>query len=217
MAALIEARRRGAKMAEFDVRLTHDRIPVLFHDDTFKGPEEILTMVNHVTLEQLRAHCAVNTLEEVLLSDAVTEFLNIEIKSNLILSDPLERTVSELIDKLERRKSRIISNRVMFSSFNPISIFKLAGLLPQIPRGFLATQEVNAVYLREMWTSVWSNFHVLHLDQDMISSKNMQVWNDHGVKVASWTVNNPDRMKELLDWGVVSLISDEVPPQELLS
>ena len=204
-------------MAEFDVRLTLDGIPVLFHDESFNGPEELLYLVSRITLKQLRTHRAVNTLEEVLLSDQVPEFLNIEIKSKLVLSDPLERKVSELIEKIERKKSRLIRNRLMFSSFNPVSIYKLAQFLPDIPRGFLATRDVDAIYLREMWMSLVRNFHVLHLDQDMITEDLMRVWNKNQVKVAAWTVNDPERMKDFMKWGVVSVISDDIPPDEVLN
>ena len=215
--ALIEARQRGAKMAEFDVRLTLDGVPVLFHDESFSGPEELLYLVSRITLKQLRTHRAVNTLEEVLLSDKVPEYLNIEIKSNLVLSDPLERKVAELIEKIERKKSRLLRHRLMFSSFNPVSIYKLAQFLPDIPRGFLASRDVEEIYLREMWMSLVRNFHILHLDQDMITEHLMRLWNKNKVPVAAWTVNDPERMRSFLKWGVVSVISDEIPPDEILS
>lgn len=214
--SLREARSIGARMVEFDVRLTLDRVPVLFHDESFKTSSGRTLKIDELSLSSLSDHFPVTTLEEVLKDNQVPDFLNIEIKSEKILDEPLERSVTELISKVERRSSRDLSGRLLFSSFNPVSISKLASLAPQIPRAFLASPDADEIYLSEMWMSLVKNFHLLHLDQAMITEERMKLWNKNEVMVAAWTVNDRTEMKKLLSWGVVSIISDEVPPQEIL-
>lgn len=213
--ALREARRHGAQMVEFDVRLTKDRVPVLFHDDSFKDQNGSLLRVDEISLRELRSHRPVNTLEEVLLDDQVPSFLNIELKSEKVLDDPLERFVCNLISKLEVKRSRELSRRILFSSFNPVTLSKLASLAPGIPRAFLASPEADDIYIREMWLSLIPNFHLLHLDRQMITEERMKVWNKNDVMVAAWTVNDPSEMERFIEWGVASIISDEIPPQKI--
>lgn len=214
--ALREACAKGAMMVEFDVRLTKDRVPVLFHDESFRTSAGDQLFVDQISLSELQDHQSVTTLEQVLIDESVPDYLNIEIKSDKILDDPLERYVCDLIASLEGRYLKDLSSRILFSSFNPISISKLASLAPQIPRAFLASPEADSVLLREMWLSLIPNFHLLHLDRQMITEERMKMWSQNDVMVAAWTVNDADEMRRLVDWGVVSIISDEVPPREIL-
>lgn len=208
LASLAEARQKGALMSEFDVRLTRDYVPVLFHDEVLKIDDREVR-IDEMSLSELRENAKVNTLEQILASDQVTPYLNIELKSEKILDEPLERFVAPLIEKYHAQ------DRVIFSSFNPFSLWKIYQYLPEVPRALLAAPDLKERSLREMWWSLVVPVHFLHLDHQMITEERMERWNRQNVLVAAWTVNEPDRMRELVSWGVKSVISDEIPPADL--
>lgn len=213
MESLIAAREKGAEMCEFDVRLTKDRVPVLFHDpggeslgEDSPGP----WWVNQLTYEELKARVAdrvnVCRLRDVLTSRDVTPYLNIELKSEEIWDDPLERYVAE---EVRRAKAQ---DRVLFSSFNPVSIWKISRLLPQVPRAFLASPEMAQRSLREMWWAPFLKIQLLHLDKVMVDEVSMRFWNRHQVPVAVWTATDSAEMMRFWNLGAVSVISDCLPP-----
>lgn len=202
--ALMEARQRGALMAEFDVRLSRDRVPVLFHDPDIVLSDGRKARVRDLSLSELRAVGPITTLEEILASDEVTAFLNIELKSELALDEPLERFVAPLIERHQ------VQGRVLFSSFNPFSIWKISRYLPEVPRALLHSSELEEKSLREMWFAPFLPVHLLHLDHQDLNAEAMKEWKHLRVPIATWTVNERKRMEDLLSWGVVSVITDDL-------
>lgn len=207
--SLVAAREKGAEMCEFDVRLTKDRIPVLFHDPGGESPDSGPWRVNQLTYEELKERLGAGwnlcRLRDVLTSREVTPYLNIELKSEEIWDDPLERFVA---DEVRRAKAQ---DRVLFSSFNPVSIWKISRLLPEVPRAFLASPDMPQRSLREMWWAPFLKIQLLHLDKVMVDEVTMRFWNRHQVPVAVWTATEASEMMKYWNLGAVSVISDCVP------
>lgn len=208
MASIAAAREKGAKMVEFDVRVTRDRIPILFHDETFKDGDQVIP-VHSLTLRELKDKVPVTKLQEVFASPRAPEFFNVELKSETVLNESMERYVASVVEKYG------VHNRVLFSSFNPFSLWKMAQYLPHIPRALLTAPDMKERSLREMWWSLVISIHALHLDHQMISKDKMRQWRSQKVPIAAWTVNDVGRMEELVEWGVFSIITDKIPPLKL--
>ncbi len=209
LASIHAAREQGARMVEFDVRVTRDRIPILFHDEEIVSSTGEKLAVNSLTLRELKQHISVTKLQEVFESDRATEFFNIEIKSEKVLDEPIERYVANVVEQFG------VQNRILFSSFNPISLWKMAQYLPKVPRALLVAPDMKERSLREMWWSLVVPIHALHVDHMMLTQERMADWKARGVPVAAWTVNDSRRMEELLSWGVFSIITDKIPPTKL--
>lgn len=211
--SLIEAKNQNAPMVEFDVRLTKDKIPVLFHDPDLSVVGHPELKLVELTLEELRRKLKnkipLTTLREVLLSSKVPPLLNIELKSEQIWDDPLERQVCALIQELG------CEERILFSSFNPFSIWKVSKLLPQVPRAFLVSPETEARSLREMWFAPFLKIHLLHLDKTMVTEGSMRIYQRMNIPIAVWTAQTPEEIQHYLDLGVASVITD-VPPHSAL-
>lgn len=205
IASLEAAARHGAAMCEFDVRLTKDRVPVLFHDESLESVGFPDLRVDELSLQELRAKTPVDTLREVLRSRNLTPYFNIELKSEKVLNDPLERYVAQVVTETKA------THRVLFSSFNPISIWKMQGLLPEVPRALLVSPDMDQRSLREMWLAPILKIHMLNLDDQMVTAESMQVWKDLRIPIAVWTVNSETRNAELYELGVDSIISDLSP------
>jgi glycerophosphoryl diester phosphodiesterase len=204
--ALIEAARQGAEMAEFDVRMTKDQIPVLFHDESFQRLSQREGLLLETTLAELKQFFAVSTLAEVLNHPQVPRLLNVEIKSTEVFNDPLERRIADVVKKSGS------GDRILFSSFNPFSLWKMQSLLPEIPRGLLVAPDLQARVLREMWLAPFLKLHSIHLEQSMFSTEDsVQQWQSQGFKTVVWTVNEQQQIQKFWRWGLDSVITDHTP------
>lgn len=199
------ARERGLKMFELDVRLSKDQIPVVFHDDDLSRIVERKEVVAELKAEELKMFTGAPTLEEVLSDPQLGIFVNIELKTDKAFDGTLEQKTAEVIHRTKSEK------RILFSSFNPLALYRMSKLLPNVPRALLATgedHERNKIYLRRLWLAPFAKIHLLHLDQQYVTKEEVREWTKRGVPVAMWTVNDPKKAEEYLGAGAVSIISD---------
>ncbi|MBC7371757.1 MAG: glycerophosphodiester phosphodiesterase [Bdellovibrionaceae bacterium] len=204
--ALETAREHGSKMVEFDVRLTRDFIPVVYHDDTLARLHKARLAVNRLSLEQMRVFAPnVTTFEEVLRSRKVPLNLNVELKTDSALDPALEIQVAKLVKKYKAEE------RVVFSSFNPFSLIRARGLAPEVARALLVTEDdekKNYWFLKHMSLLPLCEAQFLHWDEKMCTADRVDKFLNHGYQLAAYTVNDPSRARELFALGVGSVISD---------
>lgn len=206
--ALSAARRHGSQMVEFDLRLTRDYVPVLYHDPTLKRLHKVPIAVNALTLKQMKTFAPnVTTLEEVLQSEMVPRYLNLELKTDSAVDPALEIQVTKLVKRYQAE------DRVVLSSFNPLSLIRARSLAPDIARALLVTHDKdpkNYWFLKQMSLLPLCEAQFLHWDQHMATRARIQKFLEHGYQIAVYTVNDPTQAKEFLRWGVQSLISDHL-------
>jgi glycerophosphoryl diester phosphodiesterase len=71
MESLLAAKINGSEMVEFDVRLTRDYVPVLYHDAHLKRLHKAPVNMQSLTFQQAKVFAAnLTTLDEVLESKA---------------------------------------------------------------------------------------------------------------------------------------------------
>jgi len=199
------AKARGALMIECDVQLSKDQIPVVFHDEDLRRLANRSELVSELKAQELKKWAQAPTLEEVLKDLQSPRFVNIELKSKKILDDPLERKVAEVVKKMKAQ------SRVLFSSFNPMSLYRISLHLPHVPRALLVTQAddaANSKLLKRMWLAPLLKFHCLHLDQNMVTEETMAFWKKKKIPVAVWTANTKEEVQRYLQMGAVSVITD---------
>lgn len=199
------AKSSGYEMVEFDVRVTRDGQIILFHDDRFKKRK-----IQNTTLKNLREQTQITTLEELLQWFAgVSEFkLNIEIKSKALLQSDLELKICGLLKKYG------VENRVLISSFNPLSLYRVKKLNPSIYRALLLTfkkEEGNNWFVMSMLANLLCQPHVLHLRYNDFSDNFLQLTKI--VPVVLWTVNEIEIYKVNKD-VIHGVISDEITPED---
>lgn len=205
--AFRRARLAGAEMFECDVRLSRDGEPVVVHDLDLSRLTGRHERVDELSADELRQIASIPRLSEVLRDPNVPELLNIEIKAEKWRSrGELEVAVVRVV------RAENASERVMFSSFNPWVLRKLSRLAPEIPRGFLVDRAHRqgrwALWQAADWGSL-ARPHCLHPHHSMITEERMRRWQEErAVPVVTWTVNEPERIRQLLGMGVVSVISD---------
>lgn len=205
LASLRAARAKGALMYECDIRLSKDQVPMLVHDADILRISGEPGLVAEMTAKELAAKAGLCRLEEALMDPASPRLANIEMKSKVLIDDPLERKIADVVKKCKAEK------RVLFSSFNPMSIVRMGLHLPDVPRALLVSSSddpENNYLLKNMMLAPFLSFHMLNLDTNLVTEENMSAWRAKRTPVSVWTIKNKEDVQKYLKMGVVSVISD---------
>ena len=201
---------------EFDVRLTADGCPVLFHDDQTLSLTGKAGTVEERTLQELRGLRVsgepIPTLAEVveaLKHEADVQsrdlLVNVELKPTGSPA-PLIRACADLLDALEA-DGRIA---LVVSSFDP-RVLKAASEPGLNWRLALIYDEEEALAFLPLLEE--SRVLDLHPRYDLVTSEHMAF---AGVRaVRTWTVNELDVARVCIDLGVEAIISND--PSELIA
>lgn len=212
MDSLAAAKEMGYEMAELDVQITRDRIPVVFHDFSLRGRFRLNVNVSELAYSDLIRIGSFAKLTDVLASDHTPAFLNIEIKSKNFYQFPVEDAVVDLIKKHQ------CADRIVVSSFNPWGLLRIKYLDRNVTRALLVTDEPeiwNFYYLKRMWTVPLVEPHVLNIRHSMFNNNLVSKLKNFNVLTSAWTVNDLEVAKKLRSIGVDSIISDTLLPENL--
>lgn len=200
------------EMAEFDVRLTKDKVVVLFHDNHYQG-----IPIAKMNYEEFKLKAAVDFPDIVTLEHVLSWFsqlknqkpqpqfkLNIEIKSNKIFNAILEVETMKLIQKFG------MSSWILISSFNPFSLYRFKKMDPAIYRALLVTHDKESNFiLNKMWLNFLCVPDVLHLRRlDFELKKYAKL----EVPIVLWTVNAMTEV-ENFKYKIFGVISDQITPK----
>lgn len=211
VASLKKAFNLGFKMSEFDIRITKDFEVILFHDDLIKSKK-----VSQMTLKEVNAHQKVDTFEDCLKWFSALKknsyYLNIEIKSKFVRNRTLEKKVLELILKYN------VQDRILISSFNPISLAFFRKNCPQITRALLLTynnEHGNNFVVKSQILNVLAQPHFLHLDEKYWSQTRYKSLLKLGIPVVLWTCNDLEKVKIYFSQGIFGIITDHLKPSDI--
>jgi len=202
----------GYEMAELDVQITSDNIVILFHDFNIQGRQVKTIPYNEINrLVGGTVPKSVTALEELFKWIVTIENfkLNIEIKSQDIFNFKLEKRIDELINKYKLRK------RVMISSFNPISLFKMRILSREIHRALLLSFENKKESQFIRYAGVL-NFickpHMLNLRYQDFSEYFIRL--SQKVPIVLWTLNDLAIYAQYKN-TIIGIISDSISPDDM--
>ena len=154
----------GADGAEFDVQLTKDGIPVVFHDESLLRITGEDRLIKDLTLSELQKYdlsyrfagqCPVQripTLEEYFSLVANYDFLNIlEFKTAIFEYAGIEQQVIDMIRRFD------LNGRIVLSSFNHYTLLRCKAIAPDLPCGILyecriAEPQDLPARQRKVWT-----------------------------------------------------------------
>lgn len=202
------AARAGAQMIELDTHISADGVAVVIHDKTIDRTSASgrSGVVAEMKAADLKALANAPSLYEALSNPACASlFVNIELKSGSAKANGLEEAVAKAV-----REARA-EGRVLFSSFNPLALRRIARLLPDCPRALLATNEPedgNKFYLRKMLLAFLARPHMLNYDRRSLTPARAAAFRARKVPFSVWTVNDPAEARKCLAMGAESIISD---------
>jgi glycerophosphoryl diester phosphodiesterase len=139
-------------------------------------------------------------LETVFAALPRTAQVNVEIKCELLDDGGLAAQVGEFLvqHKLE--------DRSLVSSFNPISLMRLAHAHPQLRRGFLLDPAKRHV-IDSAWIALTANASV-HPHFSRVTPARVAFWHALGLQVVVWTVNDVEEAKRQQAMNVDALITN---------
>jgi len=197
----------GADAIEFDVALCRDGVPVVIHDDTLDRTTDSVGLVAERGSDEVRAldagswhgHPArVPTLEEVLAGFGDRTVLNLEIKECA--------RCAELVDVCARMVEECgVVESTMFSSFDLNSLRLLRRVLPQARIGVLCVP-LNVDEALACAAEIGAEN--LHPPRKLVTADLLQRARAQGLRVWTWTVNEPSDIARLCALEVEGIFSD---------
>ena len=126
---------------------------------------------------------------------------NIEIKTDKIYYHDIERKIWATIERYGLEK------KVMFSSFNHISLRKILEISGN-------AVEVGALVLEDSiggfpgYYCQQAGFACYHPPIELLTDENVRDCKEHGVKMNVWTVNDMAGLEQLHRWGCEGIITN---------
>ncbi|PSB22630.1 glycerophosphodiester phosphodiesterase [filamentous cyanobacterium Phorm 46] len=215
LAAFELAIARKANSIEFDIQLSADSVPVIFHDATLDRITGISGKVRDKNLSQLQTLNAgkwfsdefsdekIPTLKEALgILKNVDKFLYFDVKPHCEWSD------SEVTDFVNTLNDRGIKEKCVITSFNDTFLGQVRRVDGDLAIGQIVanleaykTQLSQAVANRDNLIS--SQYRVLLENPALIQASRSQ-----GVDIVAWTVDDPADMQKLIDLGITRIVTN---------
>jgi glycerophosphoryl diester phosphodiesterase len=186
----------GCDGFEFDVRRTSDQKLICVHDemirrsDVSKNSYEELCKL-HLKSWRGPARTQIAILQDVVARFSGHAFLDIELKVS-----GMEEEVAELLRGVD-------PERYVVSSFLSEVISRMAEIDPTIPLGHIS-RRLEAL---KIWSGLPAKFVIPR--HDLVSHELINAVHSAGRKLVTWTVNHANEMRELAQWGVDGIISDD--------
>jgi len=207
------AARLGVRWVELDARLTADSRLAVIHDATLDRTTDGAGPVRAATMATIAALDAgswfgpdftgepVPALEEALgLIAELGMGVNIELKADPALAEATAAAVARAVAAAWPSSAPL----PLLSSFEPACLSALHRIAGGLPRG---------VVMRRAGTG-WRNLvraadaASLHLDHSALDRATVETVKAEGLTLATFTVNDADRARTLVGWGVDALFSD---------
>jgi len=191
------AQRLGADMVELDARRTADGRIVVHHDAHLPDGRAI----HEVEARDLPRHLP--SLADAL--DACGPMgVNIEIKNwpsdpDFEPTDIVAAAVVDLADRVDR------PDRLLVSCFHRPTIDHVRKWRPGLATGYLHARIDGPTALAE---AVAHGHGALHPWDPLVNAELVRAAHSEGVRVNVWTVDGPDRMAELVSWGVDGIVTN---------
>jgi len=192
----------GADGVELDVQMSRDGELVIAHDETVDRVSNGTGRIADLTLAELKklnfnrmhpecGEARIPTLKEVFeLLKPTGMSINIELKNSLIDYPGLEKRVIDLTAEM------FDPDRVIFSSFNHSSMLRVKAINPRLVCGLL--YEASLIEPWEYALRLGMDALHPHYSEVIIPGGNCRKAHEAGIRVHTWTVNDPETMATVI-------------------
>lgn len=209
--AFLEAARQGADGVELDVMVCGSGEVVVCHDESLERLSGTAWKVAHTPYDALRdvdvgsslgfGPATIPLLEDVFEALPKHFLLNIELKCDELDDRGLSEKVCDFVE------ARGLGERVLLSSFNPLCLIRAAKHAPGLRRGFLIDPERNFTLQNAVALPLTAN-HSVHPHDSHCTPERLEQWHERGLKIAVWTVDDPERAVALARAGASYCITN---------
>ncbi len=217
LAAFTAAIEGGANSIEFDLQLSADGVPVMFHDESLERITGTSGLLREKSLQELKqlnaggwfseqfAEETIPTLTEALeIFQRVPNFLYFDVKPHCQWS---ENQVQGLIQQV--REAGILEKCVM-TSFNEDFLEQVRGYCPEMKLGYFLTEAAD--YPQQLHQAVTAGNAILSSLFDVVLENPHFVEDSRtqGVDWVVWTVDSPEPFQQLIELGVRRIITNSL-------
>lgn len=193
----------GVDAIEIDVHRCASGELVVIHDFTLDRTTNGEGEVSKIQLENLKTLLVESKYRIPLLTEVLDLiegkcFINIELKG-LNTADCCCNIIEEYVNKKSWKYSDFI-----VSSFQKNELFEVYKINPQISIGVLSKASMaEAIELGKLLKA-----RAIHPSVGIITRGNVELAHQKGFEVNVWTVNDPETIKRMIEFGVDGIISD---------
>ena len=184
----------GATAVELDARTTKDGVQVVHHDPYFKSGGR-KQYINKLTLSQLKQKkSSICTLDEALDVIAATGLeLDLELKDT---ADP-----EACVESVRRHN---LQGRTVYISFEQSLLKKVRRLEPSARLGYIIKETPSGL------DEIISGLDAFYIAQNSkyLTGANLLKWQNSGLLVGVWTVDDASEIRRWMDMGVDYLTSN---------
>ncbi|TDQ49290.1 glycerophosphodiester phosphodiesterase [Actinorugispora endophytica] len=225
LAAIDEARARGARVVELDVQRTRDGVPVLIHDTTLTRTTDVEEVfpgrasyrVADFTFAEIRRLDAGSWFDPAYegervptLREGLDRLRRQRLNLLLELKEParypgLTEEVAETLDEQRwwtGRRGQGNGHRLVIQSFDHEAVRVSHDLLPHIPHGVLGKVPVGRIPAYAEWADQINPNHTT------VDAAYVDAVHAEGLEIYVYTVNDADTMRATIAKGVDGIISD---------
>lgn len=213
----------GFKGVEFDVMLSRDQVPVVVHDPKLgrtvvgNGTISDYTAAELQAMDAGRWHSLAYAGEPIPLLDEVLQYckqqkvwMNVEIKPAPGQDEATARITSQHVAQMFAQELLAQpldrAHLPLMSSFSFAAMQVAQATAPQLPRGMLY-EEIPLDWPAQLQQLGCVSLHCNH---QRLNAEMVRVIRAAGYWVFVYTVNDPARARELLDWGVNGMVTDRL-------
>ncbi len=215
LAGIRRVKELGASWVEFDVKLTKDGVPILFHDDRLERTTSGRGRVVKKCWAEIRELDAgswfdpafagerVPTLVETLALCAELGLgVNVEFKPCPGRAEETTRAGLDVVRDVWPKAAPT----PLISSFEPACLGVAREVAPELPRGYLSHP------LPRRWRDILVRYGctTLHLNHKRLWAKQLQDVVAAGVPLILFTVNQGFRARALLEAGASAVFTDQI-------
>ena len=199
--AFREAKAQGAAGVELDVRRSRDGAMVIHHDATLPDGRRIFeTDVADLPRGVPLLDAALDACEGMIVN---IEIKNVPVDIDWDPDDTMAAAVVRLVGELGKQ------DEVLVSCFNLDTIDRVRSLDPAIPTGYLISAHWNQV--NALQRAADRGHGAFHPNEAAVDADLVRRAHDLGLRVNTWTVDDPARIRWLADECNVDVIMTNVP------
>jgi glycerophosphoryl diester phosphodiesterase len=200
IAAFVEAKRLGADGVELDVRRTADGALVVHHDPEIPS----FGAVSELKLSELPPyvpllHAALEACDGLVVN---VEIKNLPTEPGFDADGGIATSVAGLV--MEQR----LAAGVVISCFHLATIDSVKSAEPAIPTGWLTVPRYDQG--AALATAAERGHDALHPHHEGVTAELVAEAHQRGLAIATWTVDEPERLRQVADMGVDTVITNDV-------
>lgn len=209
----------GADAIEFDVRLTRDRVPIIYHYFYLEEATSVSGLVSDYTFDQLQevkvlgsggsvvSGCRIPTLHEVLETFGGRTGLEIEIKGP-------EPESSEIVGAV-LRDFRHLWETIEVTSYEPTLLLDIQQYCPGLATDLLFPRSedwmrLDVVTYLAVHRARLARARAVHLHPTQLSSEVVSTIRSWGIEVHVWNVNDEQSLNSAMELGILRICTDKL-------